>query len=113
MAAAAFSIVCTEVNAQDAVRFDRPVFTTDATALCQRQDQVAALRRALDDNDRAVIDRLVSESCKLVGPNLRLNVVSMPGSYDPDVEVKVANTPGLDRNVPRTTVWTLKALVRN
>ncbi len=31
------------------VRFDRPIFTTDSTALCPRQHQIAALRRALDD----------------------------------------------------------------
>ena len=38
------------------VRFDRPIFTTEGTALCPRQHQIAALRRALDDNDRAAFD---------------------------------------------------------
>ena len=31
-----------------AVRFDRPLFTADGAALCPRQHQIAALRRALD-----------------------------------------------------------------
>lgn len=100
-------------QAQEGARFDRPVFTTDATALCRRQDQVAALRRALDDNDRAAIDRLVTESCRLVGPNIRLSVVAMPGLYDPDVEVRVAGGPGVPAGLARGTAWTLKALVRN
>ncbi|RAI58572.1 hypothetical protein [Roseicella frigidaeris] len=100
-------------RAQEGVRFDRPVFTTDATALCRRQDQVAALRRALDDNDRAAIDRLVAESCRLVGPNIRLSVVARPGLYDPDVEVQVAGGPAVPASLARGTAWTLKALVRN
>ncbi|NOG69204.1 hypothetical protein [Roseicella sp. DB1501] len=100
-------------RAQEGVRFDRPVFTTDATALCRRQDQVAALRRALDDNDRAAIDRIIAETCRLVGPNIRLSVVTMPGLYDPDVEVRVAGRPVMPAGLAQGTVWTLKALLRN
>jgi hypothetical protein len=96
------------------VRFDRPVFTTDSTALCPRQHQIAALRRALDDNDRAAFDRTAREgACKLVGPDLPLTVVARPGSYDPDVEVRVSNAPDIDASVPRGKMWTLKTMVRN
>ena len=96
------------------VRFDRPIFTTDSTALCPRQHQIAALRRALDDNDRAAFDRTAREgACKLVGPDLPLTVVARPGSYDPDVEVRVSNAPDIDASVPRGKMWTLKTMVRN
>ena len=101
------------VVAQQEVNFERPVFTTPGTALCTSQSQVAALRRALDDQDRAAIDRIIGETCRLVGPNIRLSVVSTPGTYDPDVEVRVHRTPALDLAVPRGSVWTLKALLRN
>lgn len=99
--------------AQQEVNFERPIFTTQGTALCASQIEVAALRRALIDNDRVTIDRVVREACKLVGPNIRLTVVAAPGSYDPDVEVRVIPIPGLDRTVPRGNTWTLKALLRN
>src|ERR671917_105460 len=81
------------------VRFDRPIFTTDGAALCPRQHQIAALRRALDDNDRVAFDRAARDgACKLAGPDIRLTVVARPGAYDPDVEVRVAGDapPGLD-----------------
>ena len=98
-----------------AVRFDRPVFTTEGAALCPRQHQIAALRRALDDNDRAAFDRAAKENgCKLVGPDIRLAVVVRPGSYDPDVEVRVAgDAPEAAAGLPRGKVWTLKTMVRN
>lgn len=99
------------------VRFDRPIFTTEGTAVCPRQHQIATLRRALDDNDRVAFDRAVAASngaCKLVGPDLRLTVVARPGSYDPDVEVRVAgDTSATDSRLPRGKVWTLKTMVRN
>ncbi len=97
------------------VRFDRPIFTTDSTALCPRQHQIAALRRALDDNDRAAFDRAAKDgACKLVGPDIRLAVVARPGAYDPDVEVRVAgDAPSADAGLPRGKVWTLKSMVRN
>ncbi len=97
------------------VRFDCPAFTTDSTALCPRQHQIAALRRALDDNDRAALDRAAKDNgCKPVGPDIRLTVVSRPGSYDPDVEVRVAgDSPSADAGLPRGKVWTLKTMVRN
>ena len=98
-----------------AVRFDRPVFTTDSTALCPRQHQIAALRRALDDNDRVAFDRAARDgACKLAGPDIRLTVVARPGAYDPDVEVRVAgDAPGGEAGLPRGKVWTLKTMVRN
>jgi len=99
-----------------AVRFDRPLFTTEGAALCSRQHQIAALRRALDDNDRAAFDRAAKEgACKLVGPDLRLTPVARPGTYDPDVEVRVAGEApaGADAALPRGKVWTLKSMVRN
>ena len=98
-----------------AVRFDRPIFTTENTALCPRQHQIAAFRRALDANDRAAFDRAAKDNgCTLVGPDIRLGVVSRPGSYDPDVEVRVAGDgPGGEAGLPRGKVWTLKAMVRN
>ena len=99
--------------AQQEVNFQRPVFTTQGTAFCASQSQVAELRRALDDQDRATIQRIVAGPCTLVGPNIRLTVVAAPGSSDPDVEVRVGPTPGLDRAVPRGNTWTLKALLRN
>jgi hypothetical protein len=97
------------------VRFDRPIFTTDSTALCPRQHHIAALRRALDDNDRAAFDRAAKDNgCKLVGPDIRLAVVARPGAYDPDVEVKVAgDAAGGEAGLPRGKVWTLKSMVRN
>ena len=97
-----------------AVRFDRPIFTIEGAALCPRQHQIAALRRALDDNDRAAFDRAAKDgACKVVGPDIRLGVVSRPGSYDPDVEVRVSNAPDIDASVPRGKMWTLKTMVRN
>ena len=97
------------------VRFDRPIFTTDTTTLCPRQQQIAALRRALDDNDRAAFDRAAKDgACKLVGPDIRLAVVARPGAYDPDVEVRVAGDAlGVEAGLPRGKVWTLKSMVRN
>ena len=105
----------TLVSQGSTVRFDRPIFTTDSTALCPRQHQIAALRRALDTNDRAALDRAAKESaCKLVGPDIRLTVVARPGAYDPDVEVKVADDgAGGEAGLPRGKVWTLKSMVRN
>jgi hypothetical protein len=99
--------------AQNAVRFDRPVFTTEATVLCPRQEDVALLRRAVDGRDRANFERIASRNCKRVGPDLRLTVVARPGLYDSDVEVRVASVPDLDPGVPRGRVWTLKSMVRN
>ncbi len=98
-----------------AVRFDRPIFTTDGAALCPRQHQITALRRALDDNDRAAFDRAAKDgACKLVGPDIPLAVVARPGSYDPDVEVRGAGDgPGGEAGLPRGKVWTLKTMVRN
>lgn len=98
------------------IRFDRPIFTTEGAALCPRQHQIAALRRALDDNDRAAFDRAAKDNgCKLVGPDIRLAVVARPGAYDPDVEVRVAgDAQGIDGGaLPRGKVWTLKSMVRN
>ncbi|TDH58185.1 hypothetical protein E2C06_33880 [Dankookia rubra] len=100
-------------TAQQDVNFQRPVFTTQGTALCGSQSQVAELRRALDDQDRATIQRIVAGPCTLVGPNIRLTVVAAPGTYDPDVEVRVGPVAGLDRTVPRGNTWTLKVLLRN
>lgn len=96
-------------------RFDRPIFTTDGTALCPRQHHVAALRRALDDNERAAFDRAAREGgCKVVGPDIRLAVVEPPGSYDVDVDVRVAgDAPSGEPGLPRGRVWTLKSMVRN
>ena len=70
--------------AQDTVRFDRPIFTTEATVLCARQQDITALRRASDDNDRAAVERITSRNCKQVGPDIRLTVAAKPGLYDPD-----------------------------
>src|SRR5215218_11203180 len=86
-----------------AMRFDRPIFTTEGAALCPRQHQIAALRRALDDNDRAAFDRAARDgACKLVGPDIRLAVVARPGAYDPDVEVRVAgDAAGGEVGLPR------------
>lgn len=97
------------------VRFDRPIFTTDGAAVCPRQHQIAALRRALDDNDRAAFDRSARDNgCKLVGPDIRLAVVARPGAYDQDVEVRVAgDAPDGGAGLPRGKVWTLKSMVRN
>jgi hypothetical protein len=98
-----------------AVRFDRPLFTTENAALCPRQHQIAALRRALDGNDRAAFDRAARDgACKLVGPDVRLAVVARPGAYDPDVEVRVGGEgAGADPGLPRGKVWTLNSMVRN
>lgn len=110
-AASAQGIMAPQANG---VRFDRPVFTTDSTALCPRQHQIAALRRALDDNDRAAFDRAAKEgACKLVGPGIRLMIVARPGAYDPDVEVRVGEAPDAEAGLPRGKVWTLKSMVRN
>ena len=98
---------------QEAVRFDRPVFTMDGALLCPRQEQISAVRRALEDNDRPAADRMIAASCKVIGPDIRLSIVSAPGLRDPDVEVRVASTPGLDPSLPRGSRWTLKTMVRN
>ena len=75
---------------------------------------MAALRRALDDNDRAAFDRAADGACKLVGPDIRLAVVARPGAFDPDVEVRAAgDAPGGGAGPPRGRVWTLKTMVRN
>ena len=105
----------TPVAQSTTVRFDRPIFTTEGTALCPRQHQITALRRALDDNDRAAFDRAAKDNgCKLAGPDIPLTVVARPGSYDPDVEVKVAgDAPSSDAGLPRGKAWTLKTMVRN
>lgn len=99
------------------VRFDRPLFTADGAALCPRQHHIAALRRALDDNDRAAFDRAARDgACKVVGPDIRLTVVARPGAYDQDVEVRVAGEApaGTDGSaLPRGKVWTLRSMVRN
>jgi hypothetical protein len=98
---------------QEASRFDKPIFTIDGAVLCPRQEQITAIRRALDDNNRPAADRMIAASCKVVGPDIRLSVVSAPGLRDPDVEVRVASAPGLDPSLPRGPRWTLKAMVRN
>ena len=97
------------------VRFGRPVFTTEGTALCPRQHQIAALRSALDDNDHAAFDRAAKNgACKLVEPDVPLAVVGRPGGYDPDVEGRVAGDgPGGEAGPPRGKVSTLKSMVRN
>ena len=99
------------------LRIDRPIFTTEGAALCPRQHQIAALRRALDDNDRAAFDRAAKEgACKMVGPDIRMAVVARPGAYDQDVEVRVAGDApmGIDgAALPRGKVWTLKSMLRN
>jgi hypothetical protein len=65
---------------QEAVWFDRPVFTMDGAVLCLRQEQISVVRRALKDNDRPVADRMIAASCKVFGPDIPLSVVS---SYRP------------------------------
>ena len=99
--------------AQDTVRFDRPIFTTEATVLCARQQDITALGRARDDNDRTAVERIVNRNCKQVAPDIRLTVVAKPGLYDPDVEVRVASAPDLDPSLPRGKMWTLKSMLRN
>ena len=101
--------------AQDAaVRFDRPVFTTESTVLCPRQYDITLLRRASDDNDRAAFERLAGTACKLPGPDIRLTVVTSPGLYDPVVEVRAGGgAQNLGPGVPRGKVWTLKTMLRN
>ena len=101
------------VAAEEAVRFDRPLFTTEGTVLCPSQGDVAALRRAADGGDTAAFERIAGRACKMPGPDIRLSVVARPGLYDPDVEVRVAAAPGLDPGLPRGKVWTLKAMLRN
>ena len=96
---------------QEAVRFDRPVFTMDGAVLCLRQEQISAVRRTLEDNDRPTADRMIAASCKVIGPDIRLSVISAPGLRDPDVEVRVASAPGLDPSLPRGTRLTLKTMV--
>jgi hypothetical protein len=98
---------------QEALRFDKPVFTIDGAVLCPRQEQITAIRRAQEDNDRLAADRVIAASCKAVGPDIRLSVVAAPGLRDPDVEVRVVSTPGLDPSLPRGSRWTLKTMVRN
>ncbi|WP_149539116.1 hypothetical protein [Siccirubricoccus phaeus] len=99
--------------AQDALRFDRPLFTVEGAVLCPRQTQVAAIQRALDANNRAAADRIITEFCKAVGADIPLTVVSRPGRYDRDVEVRAVATPDPDPAVPRGARWTLKTMVRN
>jgi hypothetical protein len=111
--AALFGTMPGVMTAHDTVRFDRPIFTTETTVLCARQQDIAALRRASNDNDRATIDRITSRNCKQVAPDIRLTVVAKPGLYDPDVEVRVASAPDLDPSLPRGKMWTLKSMVRN
>ena len=111
--AAFYAMMPGGATAQDAVRFDRPIFTTEAAVLCARQGPIALLRRAADGGDRAEFERIASRDCKRVGPDLRLTVVARPGLYDPDVEVRVASAPDLDPGVPRGRMWTLKSMVRN
>ena len=49
-----------------------------------------------------------------MGPDIPLTVVARPGSYDSDVEVRVASDgPGGEAGLPRGKVWTLKTMVRN
>lgn len=110
---AASAAVTSVAVGQEASRFDRPIFTIDGAVLCPRQEQITAVRRALDDNNRPAADRLIAASCKVIGPDIRLGVVSAPGLRDPDVEVRVASVPGLDPSLPRGSRWTLKAMVRN
>jgi hypothetical protein len=76
---------------------------------------MTALRRALDENDRAGIDRAGKDGgCKMAGPDVPLTVVARPGAYDPDVEVRVAgDAPGAVAGLPRGRMWTLKSMVRN
>ena len=110
VSASAFNAVAV---GQEAVRFDRPVFTMDGAVLCPRQEQITIIRRALEDNDRPRADRTIAASCKIVGPDIRLSAVSAPGLRDPDVEVRVSNAPQTDPLVPRGSRWTLKTMVRN
>jgi hypothetical protein len=114
LAAASFlGVAYSAALAQEAVRFDRPVYTTEAAALCPRQGDITALRRALEDGDRAAFERVASQNCKAPGPDIRLTVVAMPGLYDPDVEVRVASAPNLDPSLPRSKLWTLKTMLSN
>lgn len=71
------------------------------------------MRRAMDADDRAAFDRIFSSTCKPVGPDIRLTIVTTPGSRDPDVEVRVSAAPGLEGTVPRGKMWTLKSMIRN
>lgn len=100
-------------DAAGALRFDRPIFTTEGTVLCARQEQIGALRRASEENDRTAFDRAAKGTCKTVGPDVRLTVVAMPGLYDPDVEVRVSGAQNLEPGLPRGKMWTLKSMVRN
>jgi hypothetical protein len=99
--------------AQETLRLDRPIFTTSATTLCQRQTDISALHRASEASDRAAVERTLGTRCKAVGPDIRLTVAAMPGLYDPDVEVRVASAPDLDPSLPRGKMWTLKSMLRN
>lgn len=110
---AALSVIGLPAMAQEAVRFDRPIYTLENAVLCPRQAQVTAIRRAVEEGDQAAADRVIAASCKRVGPDLALTVVARPGLYDPDVEVRVTAVPGLDPAVPRGARWTLKSMVRN
>jgi hypothetical protein len=113
VAAVFFAMMNGAALAQEALRLDRPLFTTSATALCQRQSDISALHRASEANDRAAVERTLGTRCKAVGPDIRLIVVSMPGLYDPDVEVRIASAPDLDAGLPRGKMWTLKSMLRN
>jgi hypothetical protein len=110
---AALSVISPSLEAQEAVRFDRPIYTLENAALCSRQQQVAAISRAIEGGDHVAADRLIAASCKVVGPDIALTVVARPGLYDPDVEVRATAVPGLDPAVPRGARWTLKSMVRN
>jgi hypothetical protein len=99
--------------AQEAVRFDRPIFTTSVTALCPSQGDITTLRRASDTEDKKAFERLVDRTCKSPGPDIRLTIITTPGLYDPDVEVRIAAAPNLDPSLPRGKVWTLKTMIRN
>ncbi len=112
-AASALGAVHSVALAQDAVRFDRPVYTTEAAVLCPRQGDITALRRASEDSDRTAFERIAGRTCKTVGPDIRLSVVAKPGIYDPDVEVRVASAPDLDPGLPRGKLWTLKTMLSN
>src|SRR3954468_12953460 len=109
----ALSVIGPAAMAQEAVRFDRPIFTVEGTALCPRQAQVAAIQRAIEGNDHVAAERAIAASCRVVGPDVPLVVVARPGRYDPDVEVRVAAAAGLDPAGARGPRWALKSMGGN
>jgi hypothetical protein len=113
VAASSLGAMHSAALAQDAVHFDRPIYTTEAAVLCPRQGDITALRRASEDSDRTAFERIAGRTCKTVGPDIRLSVVAKPGIYDPDVEVRVASAPDLDPSLPRGKLWTLKTMLSN